>query len=522
MKLLDSARARHNGTALHLTAALFLTAASAHVFGALRLPAVISDHAVLRASKPVAIWGWASPGEAIHGTFLANSGATTAFDANAGSDGRWSGQLPALPSGAAGRMEVKTDRGEVLRIEDLLVGEVWLCSGQSNMSYILNTTTRGRLEDTPPEMLAEATRKASEAAGAIRYFSVREARADMPQDDVQGSWIVATPEAVSSNYSAGDAQKNGYHAAPAGMVDACFSLSWNFAVALRDKLHCPVGVINSAVGGTSIELWSPRPEFVAAMGKEVEKQWSPGAPNQIGCLYNAMIHGLEPYTLSGVLWFQGDANLGNWQQYGILVKSLVTTWRTHWRDDMMAFYYAEMQNYGIPQKEPVEHHNLCLIRERQQAALELPGTDVATAVDLGIKTPEGVVAPPHFPDKAPLGRRLAGLALNDLYGQPGLVHSPQLKSFQIEGDRMRLKFDFADGLRVRGAGGLKGFAIRSADGPWTWAEGRIEGETILLWNEQVAAPAEVRYGWAQNPILSVENAAGLPLRPFRTDLKSKE
>ena len=160
MKLLDSPRARHNGTALLLTAALFLTAASAHVFGALRLPAVISDHAVLRASKPVAIWGWASPGEAIHGTFLANSGATTAFDANAGSDGRWSGQLPALPSGAAGRMEVKTDRGEVLRIEDLLVGEVWLCSGQSNMSYILNTTTRGRLEDTPPEMLAEFMRRA--------------------------------------------------------------------------------------------------------------------------------------------------------------------------------------------------------------------------------------------------------------------------------------------------------------------------------------------------------------------------
>jgi sialate O-acetylesterase len=236
-------------------------------------------------------------------------------------------------------------------------------------------------------------------------------------------------------------------------------------------------------------------------------------------LYNGMIHGLEPYSLKGFLWFQGDGNLGNPQEYGELVKTLICAWRSHWHDGTLPFYYVEMQNYHAPQQKPVEPNPMSLIREAQQAALQLPSTDVAASLDQGIDKPNYEA---HFPNKKPLGERLAGLALNNLYGQPGLVHSPQFRKYVIEGSKVRLQFDYADGLRLRGNAGLKGFAIRSAGGGWVWAQGKIEGQEIVLWSDAVSAPAAVRYAWAFNPLLSVENGAGLPLRPFRTDTGSEK
>jgi len=236
-------------------------------------------------------------------------------------------------------------------------------------------------------------------------------------------------------------------------------------------------------------------------------------------LYNAMISGLEPYTLKGFLWFQGDGNFGNPQEYGELVKTLIRAWRSHFHDDTLPFYYVEMQNYRAPQEKPVEPNPMSLIREAQQGALQLPNTDVAASLDQGINKPDYEA---HFPNKKQLGERMAGLALNNIYGQPGLVHSPAFKKHTIEGNKVRLQFDHADGLRIRGDAGLRGFAIKSAEGDWVWAQGKIEGEEIVLWSEQVAAPVAVRYAWAFNPLLSVENRAGLPLRPFRTDIGSEK
>jgi sialate O-acetylesterase len=319
-------------------------------------------------------------------------------------------------------------------------------------------------------------------------------------------------------------------------------------------------VINSAIGGTAIEPWTPRPELEAcpvgpatiqryrakldSVSQELKTKFATdlaawtqrfptselqrqnlttkpvlaeGNPNMPSRLYHGMIRGLEPYTLKGFLWFQGDGNFGNPQEYGELVKTLIQAWRGHWHDDTLPFYYVEMQNYHKPQENPVEPNPMSLIREAQQAALQLPATDVAASLDQGIDKPNYEA---HFPNKKPLGERLAGLALNNLYGQPGLVHSPQFMSHVVEGNKVRIKLEHAAGLRLRGTGGLKGFALRSADGDWVWAEGAIEGRDIVLWSDQVAAPAAVRYAWAFNPLLSVENGAGLPLRPFRTDKES--
>lgn len=519
-----------------VAALLLIPATMLH--GALRLPAVIGNHAVIQAGKPVVIWGWATPGHEVSVSFASQRGPTQRATAKTAADGRWSCTLPAQPAGIAAEIDVRTLSEPPLKVADVLTGEVWLCSGQSNMSYLLTTKARTPNETTGPEILAAAQQAATAAHGALRYFAVAGKRADDPLDDVQGQWVVATPETAGR----------------------CFALSWNFAVTLHDRLHVPVGVINSAIGGTAVETWTPLPELqacpagpatirrykakldgVAADVKskfaadlaawtrryptaELQQQHLAARPvladnisNMPARLYNGMIHGLEPYTLQGFLWFQGDGNFGNPQEYGELVKTLIRAWRSHWHDDTLAFYYVEMQNYHAPQQQPVEPNPMSLIREAQQAALQLPNTDVAASLDQGIDQPNYEA---HFPNKQPLGQRLAGLALNNVYGQPGLVHSPQFRKHLVEGNKVRLQFDHADGLRLRGHAGLRGFAIRSAEGDWVWAQGQIQGQEIVLWNDAVSTPAAVRYAWAFNPLLSVENGAGLPLRPFRTDTGS--
>ena len=507
----------------------------------LRLPAVFSDHAMIQADKPIEVWGWAKPGAEVNVVLLPKEGKGAASAVKAGADGRWSVPLPPLKAGTAAEIEVRAQDEKPIKITDVLAGEVWLCSGQSNMSYLLTTKGRKPNESTGPEILAEAQKNATDAQGALRYFAVSAKRADIPLDDVTGHWVVATPESCGG----------------------CFALSWNFAVALHQRLHVPVGVINTAIGGTAIEPWTPRPELeecsvgpatiaryqakldslkpeekakyesdLAAWTQryptpELQRQNlttkpipAEGNSNMPSRLYNGMVHGLEPYTLKGFLWFQGDGNFGNPHEYGALVQTLIRAWRSHFRDDTLPFYYVEMQNYRKPQEAPVEPNPMSLIREAQQGALQLPHTDVAASLDQGIDQPDYEA---HFPNKKPLGQRMAGLALNNLYGQPGLVHSPAFKSWAVEaGGKVRIKLDHATGLRQRGTAGLRGFAIQSADSGWLWAQARIDGEDIVLWNEQVATPVAVRYAWAFNPLLSVENGAGLPLRPFRTDRESGE
>jgi sialate O-acetylesterase len=523
-----------------IVGSLALLTAAVSAPAAIRLPAVLSDHAILQAGKLDAVWGWADVGDEVTVSFKGGDGKALEFKATAGSDGRWSGALPALVAGVAGRLEIRTGKGESRNVDDVLIGEVWLCGGQSNMSYLVNTPSQRHNEATTPELLAAAKREATDGAGALRYFQTRHHNSDVPLDDVEGSWIVATPETVGG----------------------CFALSWNFAVALHDKIHEPIGLLDSAVGGTVIEAWTPKPELDAcAAGPDLEKRYqdrydhytpsvkakfdadmvewtkqyptpqfqaqhlasrpmlSGGNSNIPARLYNGMIHGFEPYTLKGVIWFQGDGNCPHPQDYGVLFKTMITAWRAHFHDDHLPFYYVEMQNYGKLQEKPVEPNRLSEIREQQQGAFELSDTDVATGVDQGIRVPNYEA---HFPDKKALGTRLAGLALDHLYGQPGLVHSPQFKSFKVEGNKIHVQLEYADGLRIRGGSGLSGFAIRGTDGQWVWAKGEIQGQEILLWSDQIPSPSAVRYAWAYNPTLSVENSAGLPLRPFRTDTISKE
>ena len=324
-------------------------------------------------------------------------------------------------------------------------------------------------------------------------------------------------------------------------------------------LTIPVGLIVSAVGGTPAESWIPRPEFDAthasdaiwkryhdAVAKYTPEQseeykaelaawlvqyptpalqfanshshprepFSPAHSTVPVRLYNGMIHGLEPYTMKGIVWFQGDGNGQHPEEYPELIKTLISTWRKHFGAEL-PFYYAEINNMFTAQTKPVEPGALPRIREAQNAALELPRTGVVSTIDLGIAEDA------HFPVKQPAGDRMARLVLSEVYGAAlGEVHSPQFSSMSIESNRVRLHFQYAGGLKTKDGGPVKGFALRGADGAWVWAEGKTEGGDVILWNSQAPHPVAARYGWAANPAISIENGAGLPLRPFRTDKES--
>jgi sialate O-acetylesterase len=508
----------------HLCSIFFLFAAFTRADD-LRLPNVIGDHMVLQTGKPVALWGWSPAGTQVKAEYLDAQGKVLASaDTTAPDKDRWMLKLPQLTAGTVGTLRIASG-ATVKTFQDVAVGEVWLGGGQSNMSYDLNA------DNIPPAQIEAAKQQVIAAKGNIRFFHADWASPDNPTDDVPGHWYIVAPD----NFR------------------GCSAVAWYFAVALRAKIPQPVGMVVSAIGGTSVTQWMSKPTFettspAPGIDKDIARrtdetnlrmqQWQdddntwlkayptpelqtqnaasrphkPGFPNPVSTLYNGMIHGLEPYTMRGIIWFQADGDGGIPFAYGELIKALVNEWRAEFQDQL-PFYYVEMNNMDeYPRKDPNQGNDfLSILRQQQQAVLELPQTDVACSIDCGLLAPEQ-----HFPNKEPVGQRLALLAFNNVYGMPCAAHSPAYDSMSVEGNKIRLKFKYAEGLRVRDGGDMIGFEIHGATGPWVWAQGKIDGQDILLWNDQIPAPTEVHYAWTMNPLISIENGAGLPLRPFST------
>jgi len=509
-------------TTLALLVALAFCLLSASLRADVTLGSPFTDNMVIQRDKSVIVWGKAGEGEKVLVDFRGEMIVTEA------KGGKW--MVTLRPGKEGGPFEMTVHGKSEIRLHNILVGEVWLASGQSNMSYLVQTA------NVPPEQLAAAKAMAASHNPSIRFFMVKTRSIDEPQDDAVGQWTVATPDTVSQ----------------------CSAVAWYFAVRLQDKLKVPIGLLVPAVGGTPVETWIPKPAFDAtsvapairsrhlerlshttpeivakfnadlaawnAANKtpELRAQYArtrPRDPYTVATapmpsrFYNTMVHGLEPYPMRGVIWFQADGNAGHPEEYGELIKALITSWRANFHAEL-PFYYVEMNNMWEAQTKPVNiERNMGLIREAQEGALQLPKTGVVAAIDLCVAHDN-----PHFPNKQPVGDRLANLALSEVYGLSlGQVQSPAFASFAIEGNKVRLRFKYADGLRARGDGAVKGFAIRGAKGDWAWAEGKIEGNEIVVWNNQIPEPVAVRYAWATFPVISVENNAGLPLRPFRTD-----
>ncbi|QKG52223.1 sialate O-acetylesterase [Hymenobacter sp. BRD67] len=469
---------------------LALSAAHATV----RLPALVSSHMVLQRNQPLPLWGWAAPGEAVSVSFLGKTYRATAPDTT----GRWQVTLPAMPAGGPYTITVKGQN--TLELTDVLLGDVWLASGQSNMQF--------KVKDSNPNGYQPVQQADQEIAAAtwprIRFFTVSPAVAYQPQADVSGSgWQVCSPATVAQ-FSA---------------------VSYFFARNLWQRYQVPVGVVVSSWGGTPAEAWTSAeglrhfPEFEARVADFMHKTADihtdsslPGGPQmQPTALYNGMIAPLQPLALTGVIWYQGESNVERAEQYRTLFPALIADWRQHWGTEL-PFLFVQLANWRPTQPQPSES-DWAELREAQALALRLPRTGMATTIDIG----DAADIHPH--NKQEVGRRLALAARHVVYGDAKVVSSgPTYVGMTTAGPAVRLKFAHTGaGLLAKGGPALQGFAVAGADHIFYWATARLAGTEVVVQSSQVAAPVAVRYDWADNPTGNLYNTEGLPAVPFRTD-----
>lgn len=493
------------GSPVCKTTFLLLAIAAIPLQAAVRLPAIFADHMVIQRDQPVHVWGSAAPGEEVTVTFRGAERSTRTDDL-----GRWSVELP---SGNAGGPFVLSIQGsDRIALSDVLVGDVWIASGQSNMGFAVK----------------EGKNAEQELAGAnlprLRLMNVDQRPADYPQEDVSVlmPWSVSGPE-TARDFSA---------------------VAFFFGRELLKREGVPIGIIESAWGGTPAEAWTSmhalsqdaslmpvfsawaamqdaEPEAVLAQEKErrdLEKQagtdenlrlpwhpvfrsWAPAA------LFNGMIAPLTRFPIRGVIWYQGESNTDRMRYpvYERLFQTLILDWRAQWGEGNFPFLYVQIANYRAgPQDHWPE------IREAQRQALRLVNTAMAVTIDIG--DPENI----HPADKQDVGHRLALAARAVAYHESVEDSGPLFRSVSREGSKLRLFFDHAnDGLVVKGSQ-LEGFEIAGGDGHFVPAAAVVDGNAVVLSSPAVARPVQARYGWADNPVCNLYNQAGLPASPFRS------
>ena len=472
-----------------------------------------SDHAVLQRNIAVPVWGRAVPGEKISVRYRGQKLKTTA-----GPDGRWSVQLAPMPASAMGT-DLVVAGTNTFTLHDVVVGEVWLASGQSNMEWPLSLARNGK----------EAVVTAN--SPLVRHLKVEHSPSDLPTNTVKTSgWQTTTPATV------GDFSAVGYF----------------FALTLSQKLGVPVGIIHSSWGGTPIESWLSKsvlektstwphfneqwqaalkvfpqklaeyPALDAAWKKADDEQRATGKKNLLpwphppvgpgtayapGGLFNGMIAPLAPYALRGALWYQGESNVGRHEEYRELFTAMIRDWRAHWPQGDLPFYFVQLPNYA---DGDAGGRKWAALREAQTAALALPHTGMVVTIDVG--EPENL----HPTNKQPVGERLALVAEANTYGLAVEWSGPLFESAVREGSALRVKFAHANGLALR-VTPPTGFEVAGADKIFHPATARIEGKSIAVSTPEVPKPVAVRYAWTNNPAASLCNSAGLPAAPFRSD-----
>ena len=480
-----------------------------------KLPPHFASHMVLQRETRVPIWGTAESGEEVTVLF---GGQTKS--AGAGADGKWRVDLDPMAASAEGRVLTVSGANTIqpARCDDVLVGEVWLCSGQSNMDFTVAKTEK--------YYFAGVNHEAEEVAAAnyplIRMFTGEWTRTCMPQATVAGTWRVCTPETVREFSAVG----------------------YFFARDLQKELRVPVGIIAETYGASTAQAWIRR-EAIAAnprlkpvleefdakvknyvpLSAEEEKQWAetvakakaegkrpPRHPrldpvqdqHNPTVLFNGMIAPVVPYAIRGVLWYQGESITAPKELFPIWNATLIADWRKLWDCDF-PFFFVQLAALKSNSNTPV-------VREEQAQALALPNTGMAVTIDIG--DPDNV----HPKDKQDVGARLARIALARVYGREIEYAGPAFKSMQVEGDAIRLQFSHLGGGLVARGGPLKTFVIAGSDLKFVPASARIEGDMIVVSSPQIGAPVAVRYAWENYPEgCNLYNAAGLPAAPFRTD-----
>ena len=510
-----------------LLALVFTPAASAELF----LPAVFGDGMVLQRDRPVAVFGKADPGADVKADFAGGVAQGRADD-----DGRFRLELPKLEASAEPRTLTVTSGGETKTFGDVLVGEVWVCSGQSNMQWSVNSALSAEIE------------AASANYPNLRLFQIPLVTSAEPAEDVDASWKAASPQTVPGFSAVG----------------------YYFARTMHQTLGVPVGMIQTAWGGTRAEAWTPKealaaePELepilstwderiaaydgAAAMAKFQQQKaayakkleaWKrkakedrvaagrpprapqkPSDPNtdrhRYSTLYNKMVHPIVPYGIRGAIWYQGESNSGRAVQYRTLMATLIQSWRDAWGYDF-PFYQVQLANFKATSDQPQES-DWAELREAQAIAAERVGNaDVAVITDIG------AAKDIHPKNKQDVAKRLARLALTDVHGMKMTRKGPTLKDVSYDGGKATLTFDNIGEGGLRGLvtyynEPLTGFAITGEDRVWRWADAKVtKADTVVLSHPEVKEPVAVRYNWADNPQGTLFNKAYLPAAPFRTD-----
>jgi sialate O-acetylesterase len=487
-----------------------------------KLPSLLSDGLVLQQGMKVNIWGTADPGERVTVTLGGQQ-----VSAVTESGGQWKVKLGPLNAGGPFTMTIAGKN--TITLHDVLVGEVWVCSGQSNMEMPVGTNPQG--------WSGAVVNYQDEMARAdypmLRLFTVQKAVAGKPQREVKGYWVAARPQTV------GEFSAVGYF----------------FGRDLLKVLNVPIGMIHSSWGGTPAESWTSRatlesdPDFRSILDsgtkllspypklfqdfeqqlgqwrQDSDKAESDGAPVPTAPtapddprrnpwrpagLFNAMIMPLTPYAIRGAIWYQGESNADRAAQYRKLFPAMIGDWRHAWEEGDFPFLFVQLANWGISQPRS----NWPELREAQLMTLSLPKTGMAVTIDIG----DG--SDIHPKNKQDVGYRLALAAQAIAYGRDVIYSGPIYESMAVEGEKVRLRFKYAyGGLVAKNSPSLtlSGFEIAGDDHKFVAAEAKIDGETVVVRSEKAPHPVAVRYAWAMNPWCNLYNRAGLPASPFRTD-----
>ena len=429
---------------------------------------IFGDNMVLQRGKPNTIWGWAKPGEEIRVTIAENTAKTVTKD-----DGRWS--VVIHPPAPGGPYTVVIDGPQHVEFHEVLVGDVWLCGGQSNMEMGLGAARNG----------SEEIKAADHPR--IRLFVVKQQTARTPAAVPQGSWKICSPQNVGEGWS-------GFSA-----------VAYFFGRRLQQEVDVPIGLVVDCGGGTPAEAWT-RAETLRSLG--ISDTGS--GPNTPVVLYNGMLAPVAPLAISGAIWYQGESNTERATQYRKLLPAMIADWRKAFSQGDFPFYIVSLAAHKQHKDTPGDDSWAELRAAQDFVANSVTNSGLAVAIDVGDARDV------HPKDKKEVGERLALVALAGQYGK-NIPHSgPRFASAEKIPGALKLSFTHTDGGLVVKGDQLEEFSVCGEDSKWNWADARIEGETVVVSSSEVPNPVAARYAWQANPKATLFNGAGLPAIPFQT------
>ncbi len=453
-----------------------IMATHAYSYAQLRIPNILSDNMVLQRGIDANIWGWgwASTNISVKASWLEDT-VKTQVDGG----GRWILQVPTGEAGGPYELTISAS-GEEIKLQNILLGDVWLVSGQSNMEWGGNQNLPEIIEELP---------HADDPH--IRLLQVSRNASDYPQDNIPNTWQTLSAESLKPFSAIG------------------YFLAKDFS----EELDVPIGIINASWGGTAAEVWTPEHLILNDSGLReaaLKKAENPHWPHQAGHLWNSMVYPLTPFAISGAFWYQGESNVGTWQQYDRLIRTMVNSWRMAWNNDF-PFYFVQIAPFAYNNAVP----NASFLREQQEKTSKLlPHSAMVVITDL-----VDDIKDIHPIQKRAVANRLSSIALNEHYGHrnDSDYKSPQYASHETRGNTIIVHFDHLEGgLQVKG-NDITELFIAGADREFHPATGRIRGNTLEVSSPRISQPVAVRFGFTETAMPNLFNKNDLPVSPFRTD-----